>query len=168
MKGKKRPWLWALALAALALVVLGVYLAVGRRPAAYTPYPRDAGATAYAGWAEQPPLLRSEQYALGLNPEARVEADGGCALGFINPQGNDVYLMLDIRLEDSGLLVWRTGLIAPGEGLEQVTLPPEALSAMKPGAQGALFTIYSFDVDGYLSRGEIQLAAQLTLVEENV
>lgn len=164
MKGKAR-WLWALA-AVLLLAALGVWWAARQQPAAYTPYPRDAGATAYADWAQQPPLLRTEQYALGLNPQARVEANGDCALYFANPPGNDVYLMLDIRLED-GLLIWRSGLIAPGEGLEKITLPPEALSAMGPGAQGALFTVYSFDVDGYLSRGEIQLAAQL-LVEENV
>ena len=136
---------------------------------AYTPPARDPLAQAAVDWPENLPVLSTDIYDVSLNPDLRVDATGACPLWLKNPAYNSAYLMADIRLKDSGLLIYRTGLVAPGEGVCQIAFVKDALNAMAAGAQPVILTVYSFALDTYLSMGEINLETLLTYEpEENV
>lgn len=164
-KRKWMPWaLAALALAAVCAVAIGLNL---RRPAqpepGYVPPPAEQAAVPLSDWRAPQglPTLRTNTYAFSINPEPVARADGLCGVWLSNPETNAVYLMLDVRLEESGLLIYRSGLVAPGTGLGEITLPRAALDAMQPGDNGVLLTVYSFATEGYTSMGEAPLRTTL-------
>lgn len=164
----KRKWLpWALAaLALVALCAVGIGLML-RRPAppepAYVPPPMEEAAVPLTDWAAPQglPTLQTDTYAFSINPEPATGPDGLCGVWLANPEGNAVYLMLDVRLEESGLLIYRSGLVAPGTGLGEIGLPREAVDALRPGENGVLLTVYSFAQEGYTSMGEAPLRTVL-------
>lgn len=165
----KRKWMpWALAALALA-VVCAVWVGLKMpRPApqepAYVPPPMEEAAVPLSAWnaPQGLPTLRTDAYAFSINPEPATGPDGLCGVWLANPEGNAVYLMLDVRLEESGLLIYRSGLVAPGTGLGEISLPQAALDALKPGENGVLLTVYSFAREGYTSMGEAPLRTVLT------
>lgn len=152
--------------ATVLLIAAGVLVYVLTCPApvsnAYVPPPRD-GLAVPAGEIEGDiPTLKTEFYTVSLNPDMRVDGDGRCAVTFVNDAGNACHLMLDIRLKDSGLLIYRTGLVAPGEGIKEITFVPDALASMAQGTQAVILTVYSFAVDTYVNMGDIGLETALT------
>ena len=165
MSGKRKGLLWLLAaLAAACLVWAGLRALRPAQPEpAYEPPPMEESAVPLAGWAapEGLPSLQTDAYAFSINPEPATGPDGLCGVWLANPEGNAAYLMLDVRLEEQNLLIYRSGLIGPGTGLGEIQLPQAALDAMQPGENGVLLTVYSFATEGYISMGEAPLRTVL-------
>lgn len=128
----------------------------------YAPPPRDALAADASGFDPDMPTLNTGAYAVSLNPDMRVDANGGCEIWLSNPCDNVCYLMLDVRLADSGLLIYRTGLVAPGEGIRTIEFVPDALAAMVEGEQDVQLTVRSFSLDDYVNLGDLTLNTRLT------
>ena len=165
---KKRKWLpWALAALALAAACAAWLGFRALRPAppepAYVPPPMEEAAVPLSAWnaPQGLPTLQTDAYAFSINPEPATGPDGLCGVWLSNPEGNAVYLMLDVRLEESGLLIYRSGLVAPGTGLGEIGLAREAVDALRPGENGVLLTVYSFAQEGYTSMGEAPLRTVL-------
>lgn len=161
---RRKAWTWALMIALFAVLTIGALLLL-RKPQptepAYTPPPMDALAVSALDWGELP-TLNADRYLVSLNPDLWVDAGGHCEIWFKNPERNQCTLMLDVRLKESGLLIYRTGRVAPGEGIEEILFVPDALASMEPGAQAVVLTVYSFELDSYLNLGDIGLETQLT------
>ncbi len=145
-------------LLALAFLIAGT---CAQAEAAYTPPPMDDFTAPLSEFGPEWPMLVTEQFAVIINPGLEVAKDGSCAIWLGNPEGNPCYLMLDIRLKDGGLLIYRTGLVAPGEGIPAVEFVPDALAVMAQGQQEVQLTVRTFELDTFVNLGDITLGAWL-------
>lgn len=163
-RNKRRAMVLLIAVAAVLLAGACVLVALWQRPSdgAYVPPPRDALAQPVGELEGNSSTLRTEFYQVALNPDLQVDAAGRCAIQFKNDITNQCDLMLDIRLKDSGLLIYRTGRVAPGEGIADITFVPDAIAAMVPGEQPVQLTVYSFALETYVNMGDIGLGTVLT------
>lgn len=151
---------------AAILVVVGGWFAwrmFGQVPeeTGYAPYPHDTQAVSASTLPAELPTLNAGEFMVSLNPELTVAADGRCALNFVNPASNPCHLMMDIRLTESNLLIYRTGLVNPGEGIGEIAFVKDAVDAMASGAQDVMLTVYTFKVGTYENLGDVNLGARL-------
>lgn len=131
-------------------------------PTGYVPPAHDALAQDASDFDPDLPALNAGEYVVSMQPDMRVDAGGSCEIWFRNPQDNPCHLMLDVRLIDSGLLIYRTGLVAPGEGIRAIQFVPDALAAMREGGQDVQLTVRSLRLDDYVNLGDVNLNTQLT------
>ena len=162
MKAKKRALILSSAALMIALASLLIWRFWPRSAPEYAPPARDPLAASAQDFPADLPTLRTDVYDVSLNPDLRVDGQGDCEILFKNPARNGAHLMLDVRLQESNLLIYRTGLVAPGEGIRAIRFVPDALAALQAGAQPVTLTVYSFALETYLSMGEINLQTQLT------
>lgn len=169
----KRSWIIALAVAALLLSAIGIWQlkTAASTPPAYEPYPEDALAvsssevTLPAGL----PALKTENYSLSLLPHPQVAPDGTCEIFLTNPESG-VWLMFDLRLDESGALLYRTGLLAPGKTIVSLPLSKATVELLRASGATATVTlrVYSFALESYESMGEITLSLPVYFSEEGI
>lgn len=137
-----------------------------RQAADYTPPEKDPNAApiAQTGLAADAEILRNDHYALMMKPPFTLNKENACRVDFANPSYNGAWLLLDLRLAENNLLLYRTGLIAPGEALVYLPLEQDAADVLRQQGANASVTIvvYSFELNTYASMGEMRLTAPLT------
>ncbi len=156
-----------IALAAAALVTAAVcgVLYLGSTRVSYTPPPVEELAVAIAQTPlnGMEPALSTQNYSVVLEPPLALLGSNTLALNFANPSQNKAWLLLDIRQWSTGLLLYRTGRVAPGMALTSLPLSREAVEIlMGEGAQTTVsLVVYSFALDNFQSMGEIRLDVPL-------
>ena len=131
----------------------------------YVPPERDANVVpiAKAFLATDAEIIRNENYAAILKLPLQLNAADECRVDFANPAYNSVWLLMDLRLADNNVLLYRTGLIAPGEALTALALEADAAELLRQCGDTADVTlvVYSFDWDTYVSMGEMRLTVPM-------
>lgn len=165
----KRISAWLVIGGALLALIAGVAFIITRQSGArdiapaptYKPYPMDALAVPYEQieGADELPQLDAEVYKLRIWHQLSADAEGNCLIRFVNAPFNPCYLMFDLRIAQTNKLLYRSGMIKPGEGIQTIKLSDaamELLGELTPQVNMTL-NIYSFALETYQSMGEISL-----------
>lgn len=155
---KRRRLLIAAAIAVSIALVVAAVAYQSARP--YEAPPLDD--TAVAGEPTPPEDVgygvggadAESSFRIGLASRWVRADDGSLPIWFTNPSENEAYLMMRVRRTSDGKVIYKSGLLRPGEYVEALTPMVELGSEL---VNSEVF-VYSFGPESYQSLGTLRLS----------
>lgn len=147
----------SLLLIGILLAVLAVALFVWGKTLKYTPPKFDASATSGTPEVDEGYLYEeiASEYGYNFSIAANLyqQENGSCNVYLTNPSVNQVYLMCKIEDADSGKVLYESGIVKPGEFVENIAPSRNIKNEQKK----IKVSIYGFAPDTWYSEGTTTL-----------
>jgi len=151
---QKRVLIFLTAITAFLMVVALVYAV--RYEAPYTPPPLETN-TSFGVPVPAENMrysqLETPAFTFGIAATAYQQKDGSLKIYLTNHESNQAYLMCEVVNKETNRVLYRSGLLRPGEYVESL----DPLRRIENIATPIEIFIYALELDGYFSVGQVSI-----------
>ena len=151
----QRTVLTLLSALAVVLMIAALIFAIRYQPP-YTPPPLEPNAV--SGVPEPAENMRYSRletpaFNFSIAATAYQQKDGSLKVYFTNHAENRAYLMCEVINKENNKVIYRSGLIRPGEYVESLS----PLRTIENVATPIEIFVYALELEGYLSLGQVTI-----------